>query len=59
MAQVKFKNQWFGPDGVRYREGVQEVPDTLLDVLPSSAEVMEAPKPAAKVEAKAEAKTEK
>ena len=37
MAQVNFRKAWFGPDGARYRKGLQEVPNALLDKLPSSA----------------------
>lgn len=44
MAQVKFAKTWFGPDGFRYRAGVQEVPSKYLELIPSSASVVEVPK---------------
>jgi hypothetical protein len=55
--KVKLQNQWFGPDGFRYREGVQDVPSAFKDKLPATAEILEeakaddeddAPKPAPK-----------
>src|SRR5690348_11337711 len=44
MAFVKFKRNWFGPDGKRYRanEGLHEIHDeNILAVVPSDAEVYE------------------
>ena len=38
--KVEFKFGWFGPDAVFYDKGVQEVPDNLYDVLPSSAKLV-------------------
>ncbi len=40
--QVIFKNNWFGPDGATYTKWPepQEVPDVLVDQLPSSAVVV-------------------
>lgn len=40
---VRFKRNWFGPDGVRYRtrDGLAEVPEGLRDQLPKDAEIIE------------------
>lgn len=40
---VRFKRNWFGPDGVRYktRDGLHEIADGLRDQLPKDAEVVE------------------
>lgn len=40
---VRFKRNWFGPNGVRYktRDGLAEIADDLRDQLPKDAEVIE------------------
>lgn len=40
--KVEFKYGWFGPDAVFYDKGIQEVPDNLYDLLPSSAKLVSA-----------------
>ena len=51
MAQVEFKTLWFAPteavkdavrsiSGRRFKPGVHDVPDELLDKLPSTAKVL-------------------
>ncbi len=61
---VKFRTSWFSPtekdiyakglnltiSGKRFRKGVQEVPDSLLEQLPKDAEVLEGPPEPEKVE---------
>ena len=44
--KVKFRKLWFGPDGFRYRPGIQDVPSSMEGVLPSSAEILKEPAPA-------------
>lgn len=41
MAIVRLKRNWFGPNGVRYRsrDGLIEIPDEHVALLPSDAEV--------------------
>ncbi len=48
MPQVKLVKPWFGPGGQRFRVGTHEMSDELVEVLPSSAKVLEEPKPASK-----------
>ena len=45
MAEVVFKNQWFSPDGRRFRKTLPHstttVPDEFVKLLPKSAKVVE------------------
>lgn len=43
MAYVRLKRNWFGPGGTRYRQrdGLIEVPDNYVPLLPSDAEVFD------------------
>lgn len=51
--QVKFKYNWFGPEGHFFEKGIQIVPDRFKSALPSSAEIIGDAKyvPPAKAEA--------
>jgi hypothetical protein len=44
MAKVEFTRHFFGPNGISYRKGVQDVPDSWTaegaKVLPKSAKVL-------------------
>lgn len=43
MALVNFRRNWFGPNGVRYRrrDGLVQVPDDYIPLLPRDAEVFD------------------
>lgn len=43
--KVHLRQNWFGPDGKRYRKGVVEMDDGLEKFLPKSAEVQPEPAP--------------
>lgn len=49
MARVKLARDWFAPGAVHYRKGViEDLPEQLLEFLPSTAKVLDEPKPAVK-----------
>ena len=43
MAKVNFRQNWFAPDGTRFRKGIREVKAEWLTRLPSSAKIVEEP----------------
>lgn len=52
MTKVELKNHWFGPDAKLYDPGVQDIPDSIVEALPSSAVLLdEDGKPIVKKEA--------
>jgi hypothetical protein len=50
--KVKLKQNWFGPDGKRYRKGEVEMPDSFEKLLPKSASIVEEEAPEPKPKAK-------
>lgn len=43
--KVQFRTKWIGPRAIRYRPGIHELPEEFRKLLPSSAKVIEEPKP--------------